>query len=259
METKNLVGLFDGDMMAYVASSSVQKDIDWGDGLWTCHSYLDDAIEAFESLLSHIDLEINYGFNIVLKDPIFFFSDKINFRKLINPEYKSNRIGMRKPVAYNPLVDYIQKNYQYKINKYCEADDSISMATEDYKDSIIISGDKDFKTVPGLFYDFKRLELVDTSKDEAEVNLFVQALTGDRADGYLGCPKYGPVKSKKLIDSCEPNFDSRFNSYVNAYLNEGLTIHDALINYDMAKLLTKEKYEGLEEYLKYTYSVALPK
>lgn len=46
--------LIDGDILAYKASSSVQKDIDWGDGLWTCHAYLEDAIEQFRNLLDNI-------------------------------------------------------------------------------------------------------------------------------------------------------------------------------------------------------------
>ena len=68
--------LIDGDILAYKASSSVQKDIDWGDGLFTCHAYLEDAIEQFRNLLDNILFALKETTleDYSISDMIFFFS-----------------------------------------------------------------------------------------------------------------------------------------------------------------------------------------
>lgn len=52
----------DGDILAFKASSAVQKDIDWGDGLWTCHAEVDDAWDYFTDMLIAIDEKLNKHF-----------------------------------------------------------------------------------------------------------------------------------------------------------------------------------------------------
>mgnify|MGYP003333051587 CR=1 FL=1 len=37
--------LIDGDIVAYKVASACERPIDWGDGLWTMHSYEDEIEE----------------------------------------------------------------------------------------------------------------------------------------------------------------------------------------------------------------------
>ena len=99
---------------SYRSSSSVQKDIDWGDGLFTCHAFLEDAQEQFKSILDVI-LEGIYEHTLErynVSDMLFFFSDKDNFRKHYLPEYKSNRKNTRKPTCYKALVEWVNNTYK---------------------------------------------------------------------------------------------------------------------------------------------------
>lgn len=240
--------LIDGDIIAYRASSAVQKDIDWGDGLWTCHAYLEDAIDQFKVILDGI-LEGLYENTLErynVSDMLFFFSDKDNFRKHYLSDYKSNRKDTRKPTCYNALVEWIYNSYKrIKPIKYLEADDLIGIFATGYENTIIISMDKDFKTIPAKFFDFGRGEFKVISKDEADYWHMYQTLVGDITDGYKGCPSYGPVKAKKTLSNIPA--DSLWDTVVKAYEKEGLTKDDAILQATMARILRKEDFHRFTE------------
>lgn len=234
--------LIDGDVIAYQASSAVQKDIDWGDGLWTCHAYLEDAIDQvyenlgaiLEGLLQETTVEYS------IDDMEFFFSDPSdNFRKHYYPDYKSGRKASRKPTCYRALVKWMQENLKGAKQhvKYLEADDCIGIeASRKPKDAIIVSIDKDFKTIPNTyFYDFGRGEFRFIDKEEAYYWFYYQCLLGDATDGYKGCPSYGQVKAKRLLDATLPC--NRLEAVVKAYESQGLTKDDLQVQATMAHIL----------------------
>ena len=234
--------LIDGDILAYVCSSAVQKDIDWGDGLWTCHAYLDDAVVYFHQLLDTIksSLAVNHAYRVNWDDcdVIFCFSDKVNFRKTLNPEYKAQRANHRKPTCYKGLVDYIHEKYKCASHETLEGDDVISiLATCKKGDSIIISGDKDFKTVPEVFfYNFMKDTVTYIHEAEAYRNLMRQVLTGDTADNYKGCPSVGAKSALKIIpDDLNPKY--LWDIVVDTYKKKGSTEEEAILNFNMAYLL----------------------
>lgn len=235
--------LIDGDIIAYVCSSAVQKDIDWGDGLWTCHAYLNDAVDYFKQLLG----EINNALALEWKRPeklewdnmVFCFSSDTNYRKKLNPEYKAQRASHRKPTCYKGLVGYIRENYNSISYGDLEGDDIISILSTVNKDNIlIISGDKDFKTVPcSFFYNFMKNTLVYVDEKTAYKNLLKQVLTGDTADNYKGCPKVGSVTASKLIET-DIDINLLWSCIVvDKFKKQGLTEEDALANFNMAYLL----------------------
>ena len=233
--------LVDGDILAYKASSSVQKDIDWGDGLYTCHAYLDDAIEQFKNLLDDIlyALKETTLEEYNTSDMIFFFSDKENFRKIYYPDYKSSRKNNRKPTCYKALVEWVYNNYQaVKPTRYFEADDMIGIYATEHDNSIIVSMDKDFKTIPSKFFDFGRGIFKDITKDEADYWLMYQTLVGDATDGYKGCPTYGDVKARKLLDNTPVG--SYWEAVVNAFIKQGCTEQDAILQYNLARILRSD-------------------
>ena len=78
-------------------------------------------------------------------------------------------------------------------------------------------------------------------------NTFVQALAGDRIDGYFGCPKIGIVTAKKILDKVDnKTFDGYWDAAKKQFEKAGLTERDLLVNYRMAHLLTdKEVRDGI--------------
>lgn len=235
--------LIDGDILAYQASSSVQKDIDWGDGLWTCHAFLSDAIAQFEDTLDSIVATAEArGFEIDNK--IFGFTDKDNFRKIIDPNYKASRKNNRKPTCYNALVAYIKKKYLTMTLPMLEGDDVLGIlaTSPEFKDdNVILSMDKDFKTIPTLYYDFGRDRVHNIDSERAMYWHMMQTLTGDTTDGYKGCPTYGPKKAERLLKSLKP--EEYWDAVVEAFKEQGLTEADALKQAQLAYILHYDTYE----------------
>lgn len=228
-------GLIDGDLLAYKASSAVQKDIYWGDGLYTCHAYLDDAIDQFEEIMGGIKGILKTNHNVEMNDYSFVFSDpNDNFRKHLMPDYKNNRLDKRKPTCYYGLVDWIRNNYESKSSESLEADDVIGInSTPDT--TLIVSLDKDFKTLPTHFYRVNEDQIYWLDEDKANYWHMFQTLVGDTADGYKGCPGIGAVRAERILKDVPQ--DKLWETVVNTYKKAGLTEDDALLQARMAYIL----------------------
>ena len=46
--------LVDGDIVAYKVASACERPIDWGDGLWTMHSYEDEVEDGLNQFMSQL-------------------------------------------------------------------------------------------------------------------------------------------------------------------------------------------------------------
>lgn len=116
--------------------------------------------------------------------------DKTNYRLFIDSNYKQNRTG-RKPHHLQDVHNFILKRYSAKEQVGQEADDSITIRHYalnslgwdiNIRNSIIVSIDKDFDTVPGWHFNpNKKIEYFVTEL-EAKQNFYLQILTGDTAD-----------------------------------------------------------------------------
>lgn len=239
--------LIDGDILVYQASSAVQKDIDWGNGLFTCHAFLEDAQDTFIVSLKSIikDME-SKGYADDNSKYIFVFSSDTNFRKELNPSYKSNRRKTRKPTCYYALRDSINELKDIpKIETVTfdnlEGDDTLGiLATSSPTDSVIVSMDKDFKTLPCYFYNYGKKTLENHSKDHYYWTMF-QTLVGDITDGYKGCPNVGKVSAEKILKAVKDPKDY-WKVVVETYKAKGSTFEDAVLNYRMAHILTWYDY-----------------
>lgn len=231
--------LIDADILVYRSISSVEREVEWEPDVWTMSTDLKEAHEAFNDML----------FNIIdsspHKDFKLCFSDAKNFRKEINPSYKSNRAGNRKPMGFKPFREQIIDKHGAITKPALEADDVIGiLATKPGTDFIIVSDDKDLRGVPGA-------HLIDghvTNIGESEADLFfyTQVLTGDQADGYPGCPGIGPKKAEQILASVNPfdNYEvgaggphTYWEAVVKAYTKAGLTEEDAILQARMARIL----------------------
>lgn len=228
--------LIDADMLCFVSCSSVEREIDWGDGLWTLHAdaheaemQVDDRVEDIViGILDTLNYEGEYRIIMCLSDA------KANFRKKILATYKANRIGKRKPVCYSEVRQWIIDNYDTKQIPTLEADDVIGiLATRLKGQEVHVSGDKDFRSIPGRFYNFLKGELYEISEQEADKWFYKQTLIGDIADNYKGCPGIGEKTAEKIFESEGVSWGTVEKHFINA----GLTKEDALQQARVARIL----------------------
>lgn len=262
------VGLFDLDIFAYQAASAVEKEIDWGEGLWTLHSEFNTAKAAAEDAIDRIAKKLK------LDEVVLCVTDSLNWRKDVYPLYKANRKDVRKPLALRELKEYLCTKYESFTRPTLEADDVMGILSTwgHYKpgcQKIIISEDKDMRTIPGWLFnpakDDKPQLITQAAADEW---FYTQSLTGDVTDGYPGCPGVGQTGVDELFqealkwESYEhefksgprkgttetrwhrvPNEGSLWDAVVSCYIKAGLTEADAIIQARVARILRAEDYD----------------
>lgn len=231
--------LIDADMVVFKACSTIETPINWYGDLWTLHAdaseakgIVDDYVQTLvDKMLNHYETEGDY-------EIIMCFSDKENFRKVLYPLYKANRIGKRKPSGYYGVMNWCKENFACEQISTLEADDVIGILATKYPDSIIASGDKDFKTIPARFYDFSRGEFYEITAEQAQYWHLYQTLVGDTSDNYKGCPKCGDVTARRLLDE-----NNSWDTVVKAFAKQGLSEADALLQARIARILHVEDYD----------------
>ena len=238
---KPLQLLFDADMLCFVSCAAVEQETDWGDGLWTLHANDEDAQAKVDSMVKEYTMKVlnkmNYDGQYEI---IMCISDSENFRKKLYPIYKANRIGKRKPVCYRGVVEWVFKEYTTYWKETLEADDCLGiLSTMNPGNAVIISGDKDFKSIPGYFYNYQKGEFYDISKEDADKAHLYQTLIGDTADNYPGCPGVGEKTAEKLFAAEGVSWAT----VVKQFEKKGLTEEDAILQARVARILRKEDYD----------------
>lgn len=192
----NTTLLIDGDIFLYNACLGAEYEMQCEDDTHVLASDFNDAKAGFLRQLNAIKRELQTD-NV----RIAFTKDvgQNLFRYKIYPEYKNNRVNKRKPLCFTRLREEIEKEFTCLSVPGLEADDILGIwATRDAKyPYVIVSEDKDLKTIPGQLY--RQGELLTISEAEADYNWLMQTLTGDVTDGYPGCPGIGPKKAEKIL------------------------------------------------------------
>lgn len=210
---------------------------DWGDGLFVLSANYDLALDAVNNQINTICKELgttNYA--IVL-------SGTKNFRKDLTGTYKANRKAARKPIVLSKLRDYFIHE-RAEITRYkdaLEADDYLGiLATRpgNNVETIIVSSDKDFLTIPGKIY--RKGQVIEVSEEEAHRNWMIQTLTGDSTDGYSGCPGVGPKKAEEIIKRARGDL---WKAVKGAFIKAGLTEDDAILQARLARILHWEDWD----------------
>lgn len=240
--------LIDGDILLYQVTSAAEQPFDWGDDLWTLHS---DASEVRE----RIDNEINdLKMTLEADRVVIALSGSTNWRKNVLPTYKANRKGTRKPVAYLPAKQYVMDVYQCAQAPNLEADDILGLLatntggkrTKKKTDkTIIVSADKDLKTIPGLLYnpDKPELGVMEITQAQADWNHLFQTLTGDTADGYSGCPGIGPKSAERALGPVGRTVQELWNEVLSLFSDAGLCKEEALCQARVARILRHGEYD----------------
>lgn len=233
--------LIDGDIYIYKASAATEKLVNFdGDNCFMLGS-LSAAKEIFaETINSFLE-------DFKTKEYIIALSDKENFRKDILPTYKANRKNKPKPVQYNFLREWVEENYKVMCRPRLEGDDILGiLATSPViiknPNKIIISLDKDMKTLPARYYDSGKEERKRITEQEANYNHMLQTLTGDTADNYKGLQGVGKVNAEKIINK-DMTYQEMWQAVLSAYREKGFTEKDALIQARVARILRYYDYD----------------
>jgi len=115
--------------------------------------------------------------------------------------YKYNRKHGSKPIIFYALKEYLQQHWNFIYISELEADDLVAVYADKYGgDTVICSPDKDvIHQVPGIHFNYRTAEHIDTPVESAETFLWKQMLMGDSTDGIQGIPKVGEKTANKWL------------------------------------------------------------
>jgi hypothetical protein len=183
------------------------------------------AVEKFNKELDILEVEpvshAYYNINSMMKkimknatnQQIYLTAPgRSNFRFEIFPQYKANRIDVRKPVYYHELRAYLIKRYGAIVVEGEEADDRCSIEhcklnnlgwDKEIYNSVVCSFDKDFNNIPGWHLNYVKDELYYVDELQALRNFYLQILTGDTSDGIPRIKKgWRQKESEEILKNC---------------------------------------------------------
>ena len=225
----------DGDILLYKSAISAEVEYEWDADCWSLMTDLKDAKDAFKTQLETITTRLKPDETVIcLSDP------SSNFRKTVDPTYKSNRRGTRKPIGYKALKAWVVDKYATMQKPGLEGDDCLGiLATRPGNDCIMVSDDKDLLGIKGRLYRPSKDELINTQVNDAERFFLTQVLTGDAVDGYKGCPGIGPKKAETILGT-RPHW----GAVEQAFIKAGLTKEDALTQARLARILRWTEWDA---------------
>ena len=229
--------LVDGDIVAYRATASAEFETNLGGDYWLLATNLGEAKAIAREFISELT-------NASLCDDVVFaFSGSTNYRKDVDPTYKSNRKETRKPMGYRPFVEWLCSEYESVTYPNIEGDDVLGLMSAD--GYILVSEDKDLKTIPSVHWDLKKKEYVEYSLADANRYWMTQTLTGDPTDGYKGCPRIGAKTAEKMLKDFNMVDDLKevWDLVVATFEKAGMDEDDALRNARMARILRPNEYD----------------
>ena len=234
--------LIDADYLIYSSCCACEHDIRFD---VHNHNLIMDEREA----MSMIDFKIKHYQNILdtegykgSSDVVMCFTDYPTFRHEIFTEYKINRISKRKPLGLGAVIKEVKNNYESVSYPNLEGDDVLGLLSTNnkYDNPVIVSVDKDMKTIPGLLLAGETLELI--TKTQADKNFMAMTIAGDATDGVPGIKGLGMVSATKILDSAK-DLASMWDLVVKTYDKKGNGISDAILNARLVRILREGDYD----------------
>ena len=164
--------LIDADWLIYNSCCACEQDTRWNDWEHTLHSDERDILNLIENRL-----DVYRSIADSKHDIVMCFTSYPTFRHEIFPEYKINRIGKRKPLALKSVIKEVKERYETVAYENLEGDDVLGLLATNgrYKDPIIVSVDKDMRSVPCTLLAGDDMELI--TKRKADRHWMIQALS----------------------------------------------------------------------------------
>lgn len=236
--------LIDADIVAYKFAAKAQRVTPFGiavDDLESVTPLVDECLTDWMKQLKATDLII------CLSGP-----SAEGWRLDYLPTYKGNRKDVVRPELLMPIKDYLADNYPSYRRPSLEADDIMGILSTHPTlipgQKVIVSEDKDMKTIPGwLFNPAKDSKARLISPEEADYWHLYQTLLGDTTDGYKGCPGAGPKAWEKFFGSWEEgrkyiHVHEAWPRMVELYESKGFTEADALVQARVARICRHDNY-----------------
>ena len=224
--------LIDADYIVYKCCAATETEIDFGEDLIVVTSNFSDAYGMVERELASIANDLG-----CFDDSILFFSDSVNFRKSIDPDYKGHR-NRKKPCGYKRVINKLKEEYHVVVMPKLEADDAIGIYATNLPGHIICSPDKDMRQIPGQLFDLTQGVVEITPEMGARWHL-IQTMAGDQTDGYAGIPGIGIKRAEALLDANGATWQTVVDAFAAKDLDESV----ALMNARLAKILQADDYD----------------
>ena len=233
------LALIDGDEVAFKACAVTATTVDWQDGEASQAPAPSLAMKAAKELISAWSDKVDADDILVCLS----CKDRKLFRRDLSPSYKTERT--EKPDAYWRVIEMFERDYETEEIPGLEADDVMGLrsASTDKVQPIIVSSDKDMKTVAGAWiyapYHATKKRISQYDGDRAWMS---QTLTGDTSDGYKGLPKCGPKCAEKTLEG-RTTLREMWSAVAGAYGEKGFPLEDAVLQARLARILRPGDYQ----------------
>ena len=182
-----MIALIDADLVAFRCAASAEEN------------EVEVALYRVDNLMQQIlDASDSTSYNAYL-------TGAGNFRKKINPEYKANRRDKEPPRWLQQCRSWLCENWKAVVSQGCVADDLLGIAQTD--DTIICSLDKDLRMIPGMHFNWIKMQIDSVNQQDALRHFWKQMLIGDTADNIFGIRGIGPKKAEKIIEHLDDQQD----------------------------------------------------
>ena len=230
--------LIDADWLVYSSCCACEEDTRWNEwqhqltsDVRNCLNMIDNRLDVYRTIASG------------KHDIVMCFTSYPTFRHEIFPEYKINRIGRRKQLALRNVIEKVREKYESISYENLEGDDVLGLLATNgrYKDPIIVSVDKDMRTLPCKLIADDSIEHITNKK--ADRHWFEMSLAGDAGDGILGIKGMGMVTASKTLANTPDTKEALWSKVQETYTKKGYTIADAILNARLTRILREGDYD----------------
>lgn len=228
--------IVDCESLIYRACVATQELAEISEGIYSQVYNVDKGLEYLKNQLDEMYKVTS------AEDYIFVIGSSENFRKVINPKYKSNRKQQPHPML-RKMIELVSENFNTTYLPYLEADDTCRIIYEEDKfNNIIVSIDKDLRTFFCRLYnpDKPNKGIENISVANAQFNFFKQLIMGDSCDGYGGIKGFGEKTTEKWLLEKERKLDD----IIDLYTDNGYSIKEFETIYNMARIISSNDFNN---------------
>lgn len=227
------IAFLDADILIHRAVSFVEAEFD-GEPV----ADVQNALYFYDKLLEKWLRDIGKS---KISDYVEVITSTKTFRYGLYPDYKANRRDIVPHPALAGLKARVKERLNVIYEDGIEADDLIGIKVTGSEPAIAVSADKDFLTLPCTLFipashGKEHGEWHTITKEEADLKVLRQAMTGDTIDNYKGIPRVGPVKAAEIVkDGMTPT--QGYHALKAAFATKGFDEEYALTMIRLAHIL----------------------